>query len=418
MDYTKKVAELRDAKAKLVTQAETFLKENKFEDVKNINTQLDDLNTQIEVTENLAKESADRANDPNEKAKSAPVKLFNSLGEQLQTVRNAARGLVDSRLLKLNNSVQGGSEGVGPDGGFLVQEDFAGQILASAATAGEILSRVDPYTISAGSNAARWLMIDETDVSASVFGGVQMYWAAEGAAVGASKPKFREMKLDLEKMMGFAYATDELLADASFMTGFYGTAFTLACNRLLEDAIIRGDGVGKPLGVLNSPALITVAKDASQTADTVTATNLLNMWGRADIRNRKDAIWLMHPDVEGQLPSLALPYGSDKIPVWMPPGGIAGNPYDTIWNRPIVFNDQCSALGDAGDVMLLDLKQYMLLKKGTAKQDWSMHVEFLTDQMCFRIVFRVNGAPKVNKARTLKNSVNTRSPFVTIAARA
>ena len=74
-------------------------------------------------------------------------------------------------------------------------------------------------------------------------------------------------------------------------------------------------------------------------------------------------------------------------------------------------------MGTKGDVLLADLKQYMLLKKGTAKQDWSMHVEFLTDQMCFRMVLRCNGTPKVTAPITLKNSDRTRSPFVTLGAR-
>ena len=45
---------------------------------------------------------------------------------------------------------------------------------------------------------------------------------SEGATVAASKPQFREMKMDLEKMMGFAYCTDEMLQDAAFLTGFFG----------------------------------------------------------------------------------------------------------------------------------------------------------------------------------------------------
>ena len=76
------------------------------------------------------------------------------------------------------------------------------------------------------------------------------------------------------------------------------------------------------------------------------------------------------------------------------------------------------ALGAKGDIALVDLSQYLLLKKGSAKQDWSMHVEFLTDQMCFRMVLRCNGAPKVNAPLKIKNSTLTRSPFVTLAARA
>lgn len=125
-------------------------------------------------------------------------------------------------------------------------------------------------------------------------------------------------------------------------------------------------------------------------------------------------VWLMHPDLEEQLPQLML---GDKL-IWMPEGGISGAQYQTILGRPVLFNDNCKAIGTKGDVLLADLKQYMLLKKGTAKQDWSMHVEFLTDQMCFRMVLRCNGMPKVSAPVTLKNSTRTRSPYVTLAARA
>ena len=86
-------------------------------------------------------------------------------------------------------------------------------------------------------------------------------------------------------------------------------------------------------------------------------------------------------------------------------------------NKPVLFEDSCPALGSKGDVMLVDPMQYILLSKGTAKQDWSIHVEFLTDQNCFRMVFRCNGAPKVNKALKIKNSSKLRSPFVALSDR-
>ena len=44
-------------------------------------------------------------------------------------------------------------------------------------------------------------------------------------------------------------------------------------------------------------------------------------------------------------------------------------------------------------------------------------MEFLTDQNCFRVVYRCNGAPKVNKPLTIKNSSKARSPFVALADR-
>ena len=419
MDFAKVLNDLRREKADKLAQAEQLLAENKVEEAAALDGELDALCRKISATENLMRRSQEDAQplpdgDGAPQDKGGEARPFRSLGEQLQAVVNAAKThVVDKRLLQVTDAVKGSNEGAGADGGVAVQEDFAGQILETAVSTGDILSRVDSYTVGANSNAARWLMVDETDVSASVFGGVQMYWAAEGAAVAASRPKFKELKLDLEKMMGFAYATDELLQDAAFMTGFFGSAFTVAANRLLEDAIISGDGSGKPAGILNSGALIAVDAEASQAAGTLNAQNILKMWSRALTSGRRNMVWMMHPDLEDQLPQLML---GDKL-IWMPEGGISGAQYQTILGRPVLFNDNCQAMGTKGDVLLADLKQYMLLKKGTAKQDWSMHVEFLTDQMCFRMVLRCNGTPKVTAPITLKNSVRTRSPFVTLAAR-
>ena len=83
-------------------------------------------------------------------------------------------------------------------------------------------------------------------------------------------------------------------------------------------------------------------------------------------------------------------------------------------NVSVLFIDKGN---QSGDIMLIDPWYYILLSKGTAKQDWSMHVEFLTDQMCFRVVFRCNGKPKIEAPLTIKNSTKTRSPFVALAAR-
>ena len=223
--------------------------------------------------------------------------------------------------------------------------------------------------------------------------------------------------MDLEKMMGFAYATDEMLTDAAFMTGFFGSAFTLAADRLLTESVISGDGAGKPLGLLHSKALLAVDKESSQAAGTFTGANAIKMQARAMPRHRDRLAWLMHPDVEEQLPYLAIQSGEAAKFLWNPEGGLGNFDTQRVLNKPVLFEDSCSALGSKGDILLVDPYMYILLTKGTAKQDWSIHVEFLTDQNCFRMVFRCNGAPKVSKPLTIKNSTKTRSPFVALADR-
>lgn len=424
MDYFKKINELKNERKQLIEKADALIAENKFgdeltgiqNDIRAKSSAIDQLTEQAAVSAAGAQAHEGDEGDDGVKNEKKPLHIFNSLGEQLQAIKNAAKtpDRVDERLYKVHNAVMGGNTNVGEDGGFAIQEDFAGNILETAVTTGEILSRVDTYTCSANSNSVRWMTAKETDISDGVFGGVKMFWAEEGETVAATKPQFKETRLELEKMMGFAYATDELLQDASFMTSLYGKAFTVASRRLLEDAIIHGDGEKKPLGIMNSGALVQVSKASDQAADTITSDNIFAMWQRSLFQNRSKMIWLAHPDTEMQLQKLT--FNGESI--WMPEGGLSASPYQRVLGRPVIYDDNMAALGAKGDIALVDLSQYLLLKKGSAKQDWSMHVEFLTDQMCFRMVLRCNGAPKVTAPLKIKNSSLTRSPFITLAARA
>lgn len=201
------------------------------------------------------------------------------------------------------------------------------------------------------------------------------------------------------------------------MSGFASTGFALAGDRLLTDAVIAGNGSGKPLGFINSKALITVDKEPSQTAGTFVGNNAVKMQARSMPRGRERLVWLMHPDAEEQLPLLVIKGGDESKFLWTPEGGLGNFDTQRVLHKPVLFEDSCSALGTKGDIMLVDPFQYILLTKGAVKQDWSIHVEFLTDQNCFRVVFRCNGAPKVNSPLKIKNSTKLRSPFVALADR-
>ena len=429
MDFMEKITDLRAQKSQLLAKAQAFADDGNYDEVDKITEQMEGINNQIKSLENLAMQSQENAapvydgilhnggKEPKD-GKRGEDKPFASIGEQLAAVYNFRKNHVeDKRLQQVNNAVLGANEGIGADGGFAIQTDFASAILESAVQMSPLLNRLDRYTCSSAANSMRWISADETDVSKSVFGGVHMYWAAESATVLASKPRFKEMKMDLEKMMGFLYCTDEMLQDAAFMTGFASTGFALAADRLLTEAVIAGNGAGKPLGLINSKALVTVDKEQSQTNGTFVGNNAVKMQARAMPRNRERLVWLMHPDVEEQLPLLVIKSGDESKFLWNPEGGLGAFDTQRVLNKPVLFEDSCSALGTKGDIMLVDPFQYILLTKGAVKQEWSIHVEFLTDQNCFRMVYRCNGSPKVNNALKIKNSTKLRSPFVALADR-
>lgn len=347
-----------------------------------------------------------------------PVQHFRNLGEQLQAIYAFAesRGSnCDSRLVR---APQGGSEIDPSAGGFVVQTDFQQAIFMLMHDMGEIMSRVTKLTISAASNGIKIPGIDETSrATGSRWGGVQSFWVGEGTGGTPSKPKFRLVEYDLKKLISIAYLTEELIQDSSAMTSIYGQAFSEELTFMTEDAIFEGSGAGQPLGVLNSPALVTVAKENGQVAGTIVKENVDKLWSRISLRQRKNAVWFINQDAEPQLQSLNGVVGTGGQLVYQPPGGISATPYATLYGKPLVATEYNSALGAPGDILLADFSQYYVADKGGTQAATSMHVAFLTDEMAFRFTYRVDGRPIWHNTLTPFKGSLAKSPFAVLAQR-
>lgn len=344
---------------------------------------------------------------------------FKSLGEQLKAVYNAALypHAMDERL-KAQKAALGQNEGQSSDGGFLVQTQFSQEIFKRAREASMLANRVRRIPIGPNANGLKFNAVDETSrATGSRWGGIRGYWLAEAGTKTASQIKFRPVELNLKKLAVVLYATDELLQDTTALGALMQEAASEEIAFLVDDSILNGSGAGMPLGILNSPALLSIAKEVGQAAGTVVYENILKMWARFDARSRANALWLMNQDVEPILNSMSFPVGTGGIPVYLPPGGLATAPNATLLGRPIVITEFNATAGSVGDIMLADLSQYLLIDKGGVESASSIHVQFLTDQTAFRWVYRVDGQPMPNSPLTPYKGTATLSPFVALAAR-
>jgi HK97 family phage major capsid protein len=360
-------------------------------------------------------------------------KPFKNLGEQLRAIKSAALNpaKVDIRLHELNErAASGASEGVPSDGGFLVAPAFQSEILKLAHETGNVYKRGRQIPLDANTNAIKIPAVDESSrVDGSRWGGVQMYWADEAGALTASRPKFRQIEMSLKKLVGLFYATDELLADSSAVGSLVSQAFGEEVGFKLDDAAVNGDGVGKPLGILQSGALITISEESSQAATTFNWENAKKMWGRLWVRSRANAVWFVNQDVEqallGMVQLAGTGGGSSVVngivgqqgPAAYTAPGVNGNATGLLMGRPVIPIEQCASLGTVGDVILADMSQWLYIDKGQVEGASSMHVKFLTDEMTFRWIYRVDGQPSWHKALTPFKGSNTVSPFVTIETR-
>lgn len=345
-----------------------------------------------------------------------PEAHFSNFGEQLGAIaRHYSGGATDNRLVR---APIGAGESDSSAGGFLVQTDFASAIWTRAYDMGDILSRVFKLPISANANGMKLPAVDESSrATGSRWGGVQSYWVGEGDGVNATKPKFRLIELDLKKLMSVMYVSDELLQDQVALESIASQAFSEELMFMTEDSIIEGDGVGKPMGVMKAPCLVTVPKDSGQAAATVTLNNILTMWARMWIRSRKNAVWFINQDVEPQLYQLSQTVGTGGLPMFLPAGGLSAAPYSTLFGRPIIPIEYASTLGTPGDIILADFSQYVLADKRGMQAATSMHVRFLTDEMTFRFAYRVDGEPLWNVPMTPFKGANSKSPFIVLAQR-
>jgi HK97 family phage major capsid protein len=342
---------------------------------------------------------------------------FESFGDMLIAVRNAAMpgARVDPRLF--TRSATGLSESVPADGGFLVNKEITNELLTRTMETGLLASRVRKIPVGANSNGLKVNAVDETSrVTGSRWGGVVAYWINEADTKTASRPRFRQMELTLKKLIGLCYATDELLEDAVALEAVIRTAFAEEFGFMIDLSILDGTGTGQPLGILRSPALVTVTPSAPTVAG-VAAKDVAAMWGRLYAPSRATAVWLTSQATETSFYSMNMDIGTGGQAVFMPPGGMSVAPYSTLYGRPILPMEQLAAPNAAGDIMLVDPMQYVMIQKGGVQSATSIHVRFVNDETAFRFVIRVDGLPVWNAALTPYNGTATVSPYVTLGVR-
>jgi HK97 family phage major capsid protein len=323
----------------------------------------------------------------------------------------APDGRVDPRLT--TRAASGLSESVPSDGGFLVQQDFVTELLKRTYETGILASRVSKIPLSTNANGLKINGVDESSrANGARWGGIQTYWENEADQLIASKPKFRVMDLSLKKLTGLCYATDELLQDAAALESVLRQGFAEEFGFKIDDAILAGTGTGQPLGILNSDALVKLPKESGQT-ELLKVENLFNMWSRLWGRSRANAVWYINQELEPLLFTMKI----GDVPVYIPAGGLSEAPYATLFGRPVVPLEQCSAAGEVGDILLADMSQYLLIDKGGINAASSIHVRFLYDENVYRFIYRVDGQPIWNKPlQPYKGSASV-SPFVALASR-
>jgi HK97 family phage major capsid protein len=344
-----------------------------------------------------------------------PKKTF---GDFLLAVARNDRAYLEKHYGSVFNAWQtkaalGESSGV--TGGYTVPPDFYQGLVQLVSEMTFVRPRA--FVLPMASLTLQIPYLDVTTVqSAGVspfFGGVQMYWTAEAQTRTETEPAFKQMELKAWELSGYSVSSNVLLQDSTVgLEKFLMTLFARAIAWFEEYAFLQGNGVGKPQGMVTAPAAVQVTRAGGAGSQSVAFADVATMWSKLLPASWGSAVWAFSPSVVPQLLQLkdgasraifvSIDQGAVKAPTW------------SLLGRPAFPTEKLPALGGTGDLVLIDPALYVIGDRMQVEVAASEHVNFLKNQMTWRVVERVDGQPWLEKPITLQDGSTQVSPFVVL----
>jgi HK97 family phage major capsid protein len=320
---------------------------------------------------------------------------------------------VGDSSLRLYNEQKQMVENVGASGGFLVPPEQSMEIMSLVGENAIVRNRAT--IIRMARRQYNRTVLDQTGTTAGQphwYGGMVFYWGDEAAEKTITTAKWREVSLVAKKLYGYTRASDELNDDSiislsDFLNSDMGMAGGIAW---MEDyAFLNGTGVGQPLGVINAPATITVARQVQQSVTYEDLTRMLEAHMETN-----NSIWVASISLKNVLMNMTYPTGNPSL-VWQPNArdGMPG----TLFGRPLFWTEKVPLVGSAGDIGLYDFKHYWLGDRQAITLASTNAEYFKYDQISWRMVRRVDGRPWLNVPITLQDGTSQISPFVVLGAK-
>ena len=304
------------------------------------------------------------------------------------------------------------------EGGFAVPAPLAREIFDTALESEIVRPRSRVFVM--GSQTLQIPAWDGSDHSSdTLYSGITSSWKGEGTDLDVKSTTMRAVELKAKKFALLGKVSTELAEDSPSFAREFRRALTDAAGWHLDNSFLNGNGTTQPQGLLDTsnPALVTVAKESGQSANTILFQNIVAMWSRLWPRGHANAVWVANHDTIPQLYQMSQAVGTAGVPVYMPANGAAGTPFASLFGRPLFFSEKVPTLGTKGDIGLYDLTQYAVGIRAEIALMISPHVYFSSDELAFRLRVRVDGKSLWDSAITPAKGANSLSPFVVLATR-
>lgn len=242
-----------------------------------------------------------------------------------------------------------------------------------------------------------------------LYGGLTLTWGyEENEERDEANPNFAAGQLVARDLEAYVAVSNQLVADGGEALGVYLTSlFTEALRAQVEYQCFRGDGVKKPLGILNAPALVTVARAG---ADAVAQADLAKMVRSLVPACFPRAVWACSVTALEKVTALSVYHAN---PSAEPGSSLCG----VLFGRPLFVTEKLPAVGTNGDVVLFDPKMYAL-GRYVMEVGLSPHARFLNNQTVYRLLWRGDGQPIPRGTMTLADGATVAGAFVALGAAA
>lgn len=290
-------------------------------------------------------------------------------------------------------------------GGFMVPPTFRDTIMQVQPQ--DALVRPRAQVIPAGSPPDAAITIPALDQTGenpgNMYGGVEVQWIGEGEEKPETDANLRAVTLSPHEVAGFVTVTDKLLRNWQSAGPFLENLLRGGVTAAEDYAFLRGSGVHKPLGVINSAAMKFVNRSV---ANQVKYIDLVNMVARFLMRGGLSPVWSMPQSVLPQIATMK-DEANNLIFVANARDGFAG----TLLGYPVRWNNRSPGLGTKGDVTLCDFSQYLIKDGSGPFVAASEHVLFKQNKTLIKIFWNVDGAPWLTGPIKEENGYEV-SPFV------
>jgi HK97 family phage major capsid protein len=350
------------------------------------------------------------------------AKIWENSGQMLQDFLMKKQGKEGSearaRLDKYEQLTNAYGPNVPSEGGYLIPEETRADIMTRALEGAVVRPQATVVPLSTGK--MKWPVNDMTTEVGEVFGGIQFAWLDAGETFAETSGTFGMLALEQHKLGGLASVPNEVTRFIPALETWIREKMPIGIREFEDRALIKGDGVGKPLGGLhaNNPALIVADDESGQSTASITWVNVLSMFARLLPESYATAEWDITPDAIPEIFTMALPVGTGGSAVMFGEGGGPNRLAQSILGIPIRWTRKAPAvLGTQGDISLADWTQYTIGDAFAMQFDTSEHSSFRSDKTDFRVLLHVDGQPSLLSPLTPENNGPTLSAFVQLETR-